>query len=108
MRLFGKVELTVSELQYYCVSSTFKILHDLSSERREPDCFQSIMICYALVREYQAFGINFLVIRISLIGIFWQISALKLESITVNFYLTRSTLDIVTHSIKSASHPVLL
>ena len=37
--------------------STFKILHDLISDRREPGWFLSIIIFYALVREDRVFGI---------------------------------------------------
>lgn len=68
----------------YWVCSTFKILHDLSSNRREPGWFLSIMEFYTLVREDQVFGIILCLLNI-INWLFWQISALDLESVNVNF-----------------------
>ena len=52
------------------VCSTFKILHDLSSDRREPGWFLSIIVFYTLVREDRVFRIILvLLIFINLITI---------------------------------------
>jgi len=43
------------------VFSTFKILHDLRSDRREPGWFLSIVMFYVLVREEREFWIIFFI-----------------------------------------------
>ena len=72
------------------VCSTFKILHDLRSDRREPGLFLSIMMFYVLVREERECWIFYFILYLSITNavLFWQINALDLESINVKFYFT--------------------
>jgi len=56
------------------VCSTFKILHDLSSDRCEPGWSLSIINAYTLVRDDWVFGIILVFIWFSLIWLlFWQL-----------------------------------
>jgi hypothetical protein len=62
------------------------VFHDLSSDRREPGWFLSVLLFYIVVREDRIFGIISVVVLIFInVLLFWLISALDLESINAKF-----------------------